>query len=307
VDFALMTEPQLGGTYEQLLEAARWAEQAGLVSFARSDHYYANRDPRPDATDAFATLAGLARETRRIRLAVLVSPVTFRHPAVIAKNAATIDNMSGGRFDLGVGTGWMELEHNAFGLHFPPWKERFDRLEEALVYLEQACGRETGTLTGRYYELDAEVNPKPRGLRIIVGGTGPHRTPTLAGIHADEYNHFVAPADEIAPKVALVRDAARRAGRDPGAITISVMGPVLTGSDDARYRRRLERAATAADRDPANLEHSWSEHGVPIGPPQRARETLDALSEAGVSKFYVQHLDVTDLSGLDETMQALAG
>ncbi|NIA26318.1 MAG: LLM class flavin-dependent oxidoreductase [Gammaproteobacteria bacterium] len=307
MDFALMTEPQLGGTYDQILAAALWAEQAGMVSFARSDHYYSHREPRPDATDAFATLAGLARDTRRIRLAVLVSPITFRHPAVIAKNAATIDQMSAGRFDLGIGTGWMELEHDAFGFPFPPWAERFERLEEALVYLEAAFGPGTGTLSGRYYELDAEVLPKPAGLHIIVGGSGAHRTPALAGAHADEYDHFIASPDEIAPKIARVREAATAAGRDPEAITVSVMGPVLTGRDEASYRRRLEKAAAARDRDPDDLEKTWSDHGIPVGPPVRVRETLAALSEIRVSKFYVQHLDLADLSGLDETLEALAG
>lgn len=302
-----MTEPQIGGTYDQLLAAARWAEEAGMVSFARSDHYYANRDPRPDATDAFATLAGLARETDHIRLAVLVSPITFRHPAVIAKNAATIDQMSGGRFDLGIGTGWMELEHDAYGFPFPPWAERFERLEEALAYLEAAFGDGAGTLSGRYYELDADVRPKPANLRIIVGGQGPRRTPALAGEHADEYNHFIGTAAEIGPKIVRVREAAAAAGRDPERITMSVMGPVLTGRDEAGYRRRLEQAAAVRDRDPSNLEESWAGHGIPVGPPARVRETLAGLSEIGVTKFYVQHLDLSDLSGLDETMEALTG
>jgi len=125
MDFSLMTEPQLGGTYDQLLTLARWAEDRGLVSFARSDHYYSSSVPAPDATDAFATLAGLARDTESIRLCVLVSPVTFRHPAVIVKNALTIDQMSGGRFDLGLGTGWMGEEHDAFGFDLWPMAERF--------------------------------------------------------------------------------------------------------------------------------------------------------------------------------------
>jgi alkanesulfonate monooxygenase SsuD/methylene tetrahydromethanopterin reductase-like flavin-dependent oxidoreductase (luciferase family) len=304
MDFALMTEPQLGGTYDQLLAAARWAEQSGLVSFARSDHYYSNRDPRPDATDAFATLAGLARETSSIRLAVLVTPITFRHPAVIAKNAATIDQMSGGRFDLGVGTGWMELEHDAFGLPFPPWSERFERLEEALIYLERAFGATDGTLAGRYYELDADVRPKPTGLRLIVGGSGPRRTPMLAARYADEYNHFVAPAADIGPKIGRLHAAAADAGRDPESITVSVMGPVLTGRNEQRYRAHLEVAARARNRDPDELESTWSDHGIPVGPPGRIRETIAALEEIGVSKFYLQHLDVSDLSGLDEMLEA---
>ena len=141
--FSIMTEPHLGGTYDQQLEVARWAEAEGLVSFARCDHYLSGDDPTPDATDAFAVLAGLARDTTDIRLCVLVSPVTFRHPAVIAKNAVTIDQMSGGRFDLGVGTGWMELEHVNLGLPFPDWKERWIRFEDALNSLAAALAMVT--------------------------------------------------------------------------------------------------------------------------------------------------------------------
>jgi len=307
MDFALMTEPQMGGTYDQILAAAQWAEHVGLVSFARSDHYYLDREPRPDATDAFATIGGLARETRSIRLAVLVSPITFRHPAIIAKNAATIDQMSGGRFDLGIGTGWMELEHRVFGLPFPPWKERFDRLEEALRYVEHATGRAEGPMTGDYYSLDAEVHPRPADLRLIVGGSGPRRTPALAGAHADEYNHFVGRPDDIAPKVQRLRSAAQDAGRDPDSIVVSVMGPVLTGRDQRSYRDRLEQAASARHRDADELEQRWADHGIPVGPPSRVRDTIAALESVGVSKYYLQHLDLADLSPLDETMEALAG
>lgn len=307
MDFALMTEPQMGGTYDQLLAAARWAEDAGLVAFARSDHYYANGDPRPDATDAFATLGGLARETKHIRLVVLVSPITFRHPAIIAKNAATIDQMSGGRFDLGIGTGWMELEHEAFGLPFPPWNERFARLEEALRYVEHAVGRAEGSMTGTYYSLDADVRPKPIGLRLIVGGSGPRKTPSLAAIHADEYNHFIGTPEKIAPKVRHLRNVARDAGRDPDSIVVSVMGPVLTGRDEARYRARLEAAAGARGRAPEAHEERWADAGIPIGPPARIKETLARLESVGVSKFYLQHLDLSDLSALDETLEVLSG
>ena len=132
-----MTEPQLGGSYQDLLDTARWAEDHGLAAFARSDHYYWSGEPT-DANDAFTTFGGIARETSRIGLVVLVSPLTFRHPAVIAKAAASLDEMSDGRFDLGIGTGWMELEHEVFGLPFPDWSERFARLEEALPYVQAA-------------------------------------------------------------------------------------------------------------------------------------------------------------------------
>ena len=191
MDFSLMTEPHLGGTYKQQLEAARWAESEALTSFARCDHYLSGADPTPAATDAFAVLAGLARETSDIRLCVLVTPITFRHPAVIVKNATTIDEMSGGRLDLGIGTGWMELEHEAFGIPFPDWGERFDRLEEALDYVDAAFGPDPAVFEGDHYSLYADVQPKPTGIRTIVGGSGKRRTPTLAGHRADEYNFFL--------------------------------------------------------------------------------------------------------------------
>lgn len=297
-----MTEPQLGGTYEELLALARWSEANGLHSFARSDHYYSGREPRPDATDAFATLAGLARETGSVRLAVLVSPVTFRHPAVIAKNAATIDQMSGGRLDLGVGTGWMEEEHSAFGLPFPDDAERWERFEEALGYLEAAFGQDHGTFQGEYYSLDATVRPTPAGIRLILGGSGPRRTPKLAGERADEYNCLIRPADEIADRIGVMREAA--AGRPVAA---TVMGPALVGRTDAEYRERLEAAAAKRSVTPEELEKRYVGAGIPIGPPPRVAETIAALEEAGVERWYVQWLEPSDPDGFAATIEAVRG
>lgn len=300
MELSCMTEPQIGGTYEELLALARWSEKNGLYSFARSDHYYSARRPAPDATDAFATLAGLARETDTIRLAVLVSPLTFRHPAVIAKNAATIDQMSGGRFDLGVGTGWMQEEHLAFGLPFPDRSERFARLEEAVDYLTAAFAPGPGTYEGKYYQLDAEANPTPTGIRIILGGQGPSRTPRLAGEKADEYNCFGKPADEVAARIEVMRKAA---GDRP--VTATVMGPTLVGRTDAEYRERLEEAAAAREVSPEQMESRFEEMGLPIGPPARAAETLNALAEVGVDRYYVQWLDPADVDGFATTIEAL--
>jgi F420-dependent oxidoreductase-like protein len=307
MDFALMTEPQLGGTYDELLAAARWAEAAGMVSFARSDHYYSGRDPRPDATDAFVTLGGLARETERIRLCVLVSPITFRHPAVIAKSAATLDQMSGGRLDLGIGTGWMEAEHDAFGIPFPDWAERFDRLEEALGYLQAAFGPDPARFEGAHFRLEAEVGPKPVGIRIVVGGTGPRRTPELAARHADEYNHFLDAPEVIRPKLDVLRAAAVEAGRDPGSITVSVMGQVVTGRTETEYRQALERGAAARGLEPEAWAERLRGHGIPVGPAAAVREELAALAGIGVDRFYLQWLDLADLGGLSATFEAITG
>jgi alkanesulfonate monooxygenase SsuD/methylene tetrahydromethanopterin reductase-like flavin-dependent oxidoreductase (luciferase family) len=302
MEFSCMTEPQLGGTYDELLALARWSESNGLHSFARSDHYYSGRDPKPDATDAFATLAGLARETETIRLAVLVSPITFRHPAVIAKNAATIDQMSGGRLDLGVGTGWMEEEHAAFGLPFPDDTERWERFEESLDYLEAAFGEGHGTFSGKHYSIDATAQPKPTGLRLIIGGSGPRRTPTLAGERADEYNCLIRPADEIGARIRVMRDAA---GDRPVAAT--VMGPALVGRTEQEYRDRLEAAAARRDISPEEIEQRYVDAGIPVGTPARAAETIAALDEAGVERWYVQWLEPEDPDGFATTIEALRG
>lgn len=289
VDFALMVEPQLGGTYDDLLELARWAEASGFVSFTRSDHYYSSRTPPPPATDAFSTLAGLARETSSIRLCVLVTPITFRHPAVIAKSAATIDQMSQGRLDLGVGTGWMELEHDAFGLPFPPWNERFARLEEALQYLDAAFSPKSPPVNGTYYSLDAESLPKPNGrIPIIVGGSGPKRTPSLAGRYADEYNHFIAPPDRLAERLSTMRAAAAGAGRDPDSIVYSTVSGVLTGATESEYRDNLAAAAAERNVDPAAMAQRLADAGSIHGPAEQIAEQLAAVEAAGVSKLYVQ-------------------
>lgn len=302
---SLMTEPQMGGTYEQILAAARWAETNELASFARSDHYYSSRDPKPAATDAFATLAGLARDTTSIRLCLLVTPLTFRHPAVITKTAATIDQMSGGRLDLGVGTGWMEIEHEAYGIPFPEWSERFAMLTEALPYLRESFSGEGARFDGDHYSLDADVYPEPSGIRLIVGGTGKQKTPALAGTHADEYNHIVTPAGDLAPKIAVMRRAAEDAGRDPGSITVSMMGQVFIGRDEAEYRSLIGAAAAARDVEVSVLEERLDANGVPRGWGDRVAETFAGLADIDLDHFYFQWLDLADIGSLDATLEAL--
>ena len=165
MELGLMTEPQLGMTYAELLGAARFAERAGLAVFARSDHFDFPRFDSPHATEAFTTLAGLAEATERIELCVLVSPITFRHPGIIAKMSATIDEMSGGRLALGVGTGWMPEEHELLGLDFPELGERFDRFEESLAYLTAAFSGEGRGFTGEHYTLAPRPSPEKAAVR----------------------------------------------------------------------------------------------------------------------------------------------
>lgn len=309
MEYALMTEPQLGMTYETLLDLARFADELGLAAFSRSDHYSFDGVDAPHATDAFATLGGLARETSNVELVVLVSPITFRHPGVIAKMAATIDEMSGGRLALGVGTGWMELEHQNFGLGFPDLGERFDRLEESLAYLHHAFGRREGEFEGEYYSLKAsDVRPLPTGsMPIIVGGSGERKTPRLAGTYADEYNMGIRPPEAMKLRFDRAREAAEKAGRDPDDLRLSVMTAVIGGMDEAGFRRQLA-AIAAADpfgRDADALESRYRERGLPIGTSEEVREVIAGLEAIGVSRIYVQHFGPYDREVIGEVFEAL--
>ena len=311
MELGLMTEPQLGMTYGELLSAARIAEDLGLDAFARSDHYLFPRFEAAHATDAFATLAGLARETADIDLCVLVSPVTFRHPGVIAKTAATIDEMSGGRLRLGVGTGWMQEEHDAFGLAFYDQAERFSRLEETLGYLRAAFAVEKTGFDGSHYALEAiDALPGPTGpLPIIVGGGGRVRTPTLAGRFADEFNLAPMGHTKIVERIATARKAATDAGRDPAALKISMMSPAISGADEAGFRRNLAAIAAADpfDRSAQQIEARMREQGLPIGPPAEAGAVLNTLASAGVDRVYIQHFGPMEPELIGEIVAGLRG
>lgn len=302
--FALMTEPQLGGSYDDLLFACRAAEQAGLGFFARSDHYYLPDKSGVEATDAFTTLAGLARETSEVRLVVLVTPITFRHPAVIAKSASTLDQMTGGRFDLGIGTGWMEREHRLFGLPFPSRKERFERLEESLGYLRSSFSGQP--FSGRYYSTDADAKPRPTGVRIVIGGSGPDRTPKLAGGFADEYNTSVIATRDLAPRIDRVRATAETHGRDPDLVTISVMGPAVLSSSESRFEELLAAGAAFRNISRQELLDRWRENGVPMGLPDNAASSIARLEDLGVEKYYMQWIDLSDRSGIEEVVSLAA-
>ncbi len=277
MEFGVMVEPQLGGSYDDLLAIARSAEEAGFTSIARSDHYLAGEKSEP-ATEALTTIAGLARETSDIKLTVLVTPITFRHPAVIAKTAATLDEMSGGRFELGIGTGWMESEHRAFGIDLPQMRTRFSLLFETLAYVHAAFGRASGGYVGRHYRLeDIEVLPQPATkLPIVVGGTGMKRTPALAGRFADEYNMFACDAETLAARLEVLTATASELGRDPAEIKISVMSSAVLGADEAEYRELLKAAAAARDREPEEVEEAWNQRRVLHGTYEQAAEQVAA-------------------------------
>jgi len=308
MELGLFTEPQLGGSYRRLVELAQWAEDNGLDAFARSDHYL-HGETTAHATDALVSLAGVASETDSIRLITLVSPITFRHPAVMAKAATTIDEISGGRFTLGVGTGWMESEHEAFGMELPALGERFERLTEALGYIRTVF-EGGGTVDGEYYSLNApSVSPAGSDdLKIVIGGSGKRRTPTLAGQFADEYNLFVTDGESFAQRVGVMREAAQRAGRNPDEILISMAGPAWVYEDDAAHREAL--AERGAKKDLSSDEYSafLDERNVPHGPPERASEAIRRMADLGVGRYYVQEfssLEEVDLDRMDLVFTAL--
>lgn len=285
MDFAL----QYFGNYEESLKRARWAEENGFVAFAVVDHYLAGRRDE-SVYDNLVMLAGIARETSTIELAVLVSPITFRHPAVLAKMAVTIDAMSGGRFALGVGAGWKADEHELFGLPYPTTKERFGRLEDALGYLRAAFAETPQGFEGAYYRLAAfGPQPKPQGrLPLIVGGAGRERTPDLAGRYADEFNVFPAREGSPAERVARARVAAGTAGRDPSALRISTAFAPVVGRTEAEYRERLDAYALLFETSADEVESELRALGVPHGLPEQTAADLASLRRAGVSRVYVQ-------------------
>ncbi len=310
MELGLMVEPQVGGSYQRLLELARWSEEQGLDAFARSDHYLNGEESAP-ATDSLTSFGGLARETERIQLVSLVSPLTFRHPAVLAKTAATLDEMSGGRFALGIGTGWMESEHEAFGIELFTLREGFSRLFETLSYVRSAFSGTEG-FSGRHYHLAAgfEVLPRPADVPIVVGGSGMKKTPTMAGRFANEYNMFVSNTDTIEQRLEVMRAAAEAAGRKPQDIRISVSSPAMIADTEDGYRALLEKRGAKRDMTADEYEAFLAEKNIPRGTLDTVADAVDVLAGVGVSRFYLQEitaLDKIDTGRIGSIFNALRG
>ncbi|MEN8112877.1 MAG: LLM class flavin-dependent oxidoreductase [Actinomycetota bacterium] len=309
MELGLMVEPQVGGSYARLRELAQWSEAQGLEAFARSDHYL-DQERSAHATDALTSFGGLTETTSSIELVVLVTPLTFRHPAVIAKTATTLDEMSGGRFALGVGTGWMVGEHEAFGMDLPSLGERFDRFFETLSYLRAAFGGSSG-FSGEYYQLDTiDVLPKPVNVPIIIGGGGMKKTPAYAGRFADEYNMFVTDADTLNQRLDVMRSTAAAAGRDPSAVKVSMAGPAIVAQDDAAYGAILTERGAKRDMSATEYEAFLAEKNIPRGTPDEAASVVAHLEDLGIGRFYLQvyaALEDVDTDALGPVFQALRG
>ena len=293
MDLRVFTEPQQGATYDDLLRVARAAEDAGYDAFFRSDHYLAmGGTGLPGPTDAWVTLAGLARETTTIRLGTLVTAGTFRLPGVLAISVAQVDAMSGGRVELGLGTGWYEQEHTAYGIPFPPLGGRFDRFEEQLQVVTGLWDAEGSfSFRGEHYTLvDSPALPKPVQRPrppIVIGGGGRRRTPRLAATYADEFNLPFASVEATAAQFGRVREACAATGRE---LVLSAAQIVCCGSDEAEVSRR----AAAIGREPGELR----ENGL-AGSPAEVVDKLGRFAEAGATRIYLQVMDLSDLEHLE--------
>jgi F420-dependent oxidoreductase-like protein len=295
----IFTEPQQGADYATLRRVAQASERLGFDAFFRSDHYLriGAGSGLPGPTDAWATLAALAVETSRIRLGTLVSSATFRLPGPLAITVAQVDQMSGGRIELGLGTGWYEREHTAYGIPFPPIAERFDRLEEQLAVITglwTTPAGQTFSYDGSHYQLtDSPALPKPAQRPhppVLLGGAGPRRTPRLAATYASEFNVPFKSLEETAAAFARVREACAAAGRDSSSMRYSLAQPVCCGRDKAE----LERRAGAIGIPLSDLR----EHGV-AGTPGEVVDRLGQFGAIGAEAVYLQVLDLTDIDHLE--------
>ncbi|WP_114423028.1 LLM class F420-dependent oxidoreductase [Nocardioides houyundeii] len=297
MELRIFTEPQQGATYDDLLAVALEAERLGFGAFFRSDHYLPmGTDGLPGPTDAWTTLAGLARDTSTIRLGTLMTSATFRHPGVLAVQVAGVDQMSGGRVELGLGAGWFEEEHTAYGIPFPDTRERFDRFAEQLAVvtgLWRTPLGETFTHEGEHYALrDSPALPKPvqqPGPPVLIGGRGKRRTPALAARYADEFNLPFVGLEETREQFGRVRDACESIGRDPESMTWSNALVLCVGSDEAE----VERRAAAIGREPAELR----ENGL-AGTPEEVVDRIGTFAALGAQRVYLQVLDLADLDHL---------
>lgn len=296
-DLRIFTEPQQGASYDTLLAVAKRSEALGFGAFFRSDHYLVmgDSDGLPGPTDAWITLAGLARDTSTIRLGTLVTPVTFRGPGVLAISVAQVDQMSGGRVELGLGAGWFQQEHEAYGIDFPATGARFDSLADQLAIIDGMWR----TPIGQTFSYEGPVNsvkdspglPKPvqSPLPIVIGGSGKTKTPALAAKYAAEFNVPFSPLADFTAQIAVVGEACTKAEREQPMV-YSVALAVCAGATEADVTRR----AAAIGREPAELRTNGA-----AGTAQEVADKILAYHGAGAARVYLQILDLDDLEHLE--------
>jgi F420-dependent oxidoreductase-like protein len=299
----LMIEGQEGVTWEQWKALAAACEKHGFEGLFRSDHYVSVFDrPERGSLDAWTTLGALAAITSRIRLGTLVSPATFRHPSVLAKSAATVDHVSGGRVELGIGAGWQESEHRAYGFPFPALRTRMDVMAEQIEIVARSFADEAFSFHGEHYEIeDLDARPEPAQRPrppMIVGGSGGARSLALAARWADEYNTFGASVDELRRRRDAFAEAWKSAGRDPGAFRFSAMVTILVGADESELRDRVAKLAEWQGQAPDEVLESLHTRGV-AGTVDEAAERLREFEAAGAQRVMLQHLLHEDIDAVE--------
>jgi alkanesulfonate monooxygenase SsuD/methylene tetrahydromethanopterin reductase-like flavin-dependent oxidoreductase (luciferase family) len=311
--YALMTEPQQGYSYQDILDACTAAKAAGFETYFRSDHYL-SFPGRTDqmTTDAWTTLAGLARDTEGIGLGSMVSPMTFRIPGSLAKVAATVVEMAGpGRVEMGLGAGWHEGEHAAHGIPYPDAPERMDRLEDTLAIVKGLWEQPDGwSYEGRQFTVrDALFRPKNERPNLIIGGTGRPRSLRLGAQYADEYNISSSTPAQVREIKAKLAAACEKVGRDPSTLTVSVMAGVLVGSDQAELEHRTEAVkAEFADAVVAAEEWLSARHDRwVVGTPEQAHARIAEYEDTGIDRLLLQDFlprDTDHIAAMGELIAA---
>jgi F420-dependent oxidoreductase-like protein len=299
VKISLMVEGQNGLTWERWSHILALAERLKFPSVFRSDHYFIG--PQQNSLEAYLSFAIAAKETKTIRFGPLVSPVTFRSPVDVARMAGQIDLLSGGRFTMGLGAGWNEAEHKAYGIHFPPVKERFDRLEEAIQVMQGIWSPGPASFEGKYYRLEAaDCQPKPASGRppILIGGGGEKRTLRIAARYATEWNGVNFGADVYRHKVGVLEKHCEAEKRDPATIARSMMAFAVVGPTVADLDRATERMmgmwGAPSGTSPEQYRQTLKARGMIVGGTSEVIDALGPLAELGLQEIMFQHFNFDD-------------
>ena len=302
---------QARGSYDTLLSLSTWAEQNDIQRIGLPDHYIVGKQrhakdiPAP-ALDLLTACAGLVRDTEKMVYSILVSPITFRHPSVLVKMASTINEMAPNRFRLGVGTGWLEIEHQLFGIPFPNLKTRFEMLEESLIYIREALSGNNQGFKGEYYQLEKfPVEPSTLSeIPIIIGGGGKFKTPTLAGKYSEEFNIYAGPKETLQNSIHLFKTIASENGRDEKTLEITTACPPVVGLTKESVDNSLVAAAKALIQPEDEIANNWKERSYLYGTPEDVVKTLSMWQDVGIDAVYLQLLNL-EPSKRDECIEVI--
>jgi len=302
---------QARGSYDTLLNLSTWAEQNQIERIGLPDHYIVgkqrhDKDNPASALDLLTASAGLVRDTKKMVYSILVSPITFRHPSVLVKMASTINEMAPNRFRLGVGTGWLEIEHELFGIPFPDLKTRFEMLEESLIYIREALSGDNQGFKGKYYQLEKfPVEPATLSeIPIIIGGGGKVKTPSLAGKYSDEFNIYAGPKEILENSISLFKSVASDNNRNIDKLEITTACPPVVGLTKESVDDSLVGAAKALIQPEDEIAKNWQERSYLYGTPENVVRTLSMWQEVGIESVYLQLLDLKP-SKRDETVEVI--